>query len=350
MNLEFVERLPAPDGEERWLVHVAGGEQPQVAWLFTQQEEPDWLVEVERRTRAWIGFAHPRVSRVFETAWVGERLVCVIDDDRGPSLADAAAVLAETPHERERWTVAQFITIADGLATMAQRQAGFIHRRIEPHRLFVNATGHGQLRAPVETVSVGPRRNYVGAGRVIGTPRWMSPEQGRGVALTAASDVFSLASNLAFALTGEPPFDDDNPMATLTKIILGPAPSLPTYAPGLDRVIARAFAIDPAARYPDPAAFAGELYACIPDAGDYNACMSDRIAAWWPAAPQAFGVNHDIAGERCTKSWDALAPGASDDLDIRHCTQCDQPVVRATSLAAVLPLVGRSCFAYRPRS
>jgi hypothetical protein len=174
----------------------------------------------------------------------------------------------------------------------------------------------------------------------------MSPEQALGQPTTPASDVFSLATNLAHALTGQLPFHDDNFMTVLMHIISGPAPSVPVHTDGLARVLARAFARPIAERYPDPAAFANELYACVPDAGDYDAVTSDRLAAWWPTAPQANGENHAFAGDRCTRAWSSLVPIGKRD-DVRHCDHCDQPVVRVHSLAAAIPLVGNRCIAYR---
>jgi hypothetical protein len=126
-------------------------------------------------------------------------------------------------------------------------------------------------------------------------------------------------------------------------IIQRPPDPIRTHAPGLDAVLERAFAKRPADRYPDPAAFAAALYECIPDAGDYDAVFSDRIAAWWPSAPPAFEALADFDQQPCKQSFDAL-PGTG---DVRHCGACKQPVVRVTSLRAALPLIGHRCIAYQ---
>jgi hypothetical protein len=101
---------------------------------------------------------------------------------------------------------------------------------------------------------------------------------------------------------------------------------------------------DPKDRYPDPAAFAAELYECVPDAGDYDAVTSDRIAAWWPTATQA----HEEAsrGPQCARKWEELDPGNDDT--IRHCTSCKQQLVQVRSIAAAVPLLGKRCVAFRP--
>lgn len=245
------------------------------------------------------------------------------------------------PHEHEpAAAVAQLITIADGLTAMAAHQPGFIHRRLDPGRMFIDATGRARLRAPLERVSFGPMCSYVGRGRVITNFGFFSPEQCRGMRLTQASDVFALAANLITALSGRPPFIQETDFATHEAIISRPPPPCPTYAPGLDRVLARAFAKQPGERYPDPAAFAAELYECVPEAGDHDAVVSDRIAAWRPTAAQPYAAVR--RGPRCAKRWDDLVAG--DDDTIRHCTSCQQHVVHVRSLAAAV------CFGLRGSS
>ena len=344
-RLEFIERLPAPADEERWLIRGDRRADPEVAWFFTNPDR-EHLDEIEKETRPWHGAIHPRVSQIHASAWFGDRLVFTVDDDRGPTLLSAAAQLAD-PIERERWTIAQIIAIADGLASMRQREPRFVHRNLEPNRMFITPTGQARLRAPVALVVQGPRPGRVGAGVVTGSAAWMSPEQARGQPLTPAHDAFALAANLYAALSGKPPFGDaDNMMAALTAIITTEPAPIETHAPGLAAVLARAFAKDPTTRCPDPGTFAGELWQCIPDATDYDAVISDRLAAWWPTAPQAGALpNQAISGARCRMRWDQLEVRGSDD--IRYCTGCQQEVVRATSLAAaIVPLLGRRCVAY----
>jgi hypothetical protein len=340
-KLEFIERLSQDVEEERWLVRAPGHAAPRVAWMFFY-EDRERLEMTASESEPWLGPVHPRISQIFELSWRGGALAFVIDDDRGPPFAKAAAQLTD-PLERERWSVAQVIAIAGGLAAMGQRDRRFVHRRLEPDKIFVDAAGHARLRAPIATVAQGPRPSYVGRIKSIGPLEWLSPEQCRGRVLTAASDVFSLAGNLFVALTGRSPFRRDGEFETLQAIIEEAPPPLTTHAPGLAAVIARAFEKDPARRYPDPAAFAGELLRCVPDAADHDECVSDRIAAWWPTAARATPPQPPPR-ERCRMAWEQLAPTDSDD--VRHCASCQQDVVRVTSLAAVVSLGGRRCVSY----
>jgi hypothetical protein len=337
--LEFVELLDVTDEHERWLVREDGA-LPHVAW-FLSNEETGYLSLVAEATETYRGAFHPRIAAIRSVAYEGQMLRIDTDDDRGPTFAAAAAQL-EDPIERERWAVAQVIAIADGLATMRQFDPHFVHRRLEPQRTFVDITGRVRLRAMIAYVEQGPRPARMGAGTFRGTPAFMSPEQASGRKLTAASDVFSLASNLYFALAGKRPFDRDDVMQELMAIIHEPPPPIVAHAPELQRVLARAFAKDPSERYATPGEFAGELWQCVPDAVDYDEVVSDRIVAWRATAPST-ELGDDFETPPCKKQWGELFP--TTNSAIRHCGECSQDVVRATSIAQLIPLVGR-CVAY----
>jgi serine/threonine-protein kinase len=340
---EFIAQLESVEDEVRWLVRDPASDALHVVCEISDTD-PAWLHLVDDATAPWIGFSHPRIGRVHAMAWLDGRLVITIDDDRGPDFINAAAMLADSPADREGWVVAQLIAIADGLTAMSNHQRGFIHRRLDPHRMIIDTTGRARLRAPIGVMSLGPMPNYTGTTGPLGDMHFFSPEQCMGQELTQASDVFALAASLFTVLSGRPPFTGESDFDTLKAIISAPPPPCPTRAPGLDRVLARAFAKRPAERYPDPAAFAAELYECVPDAGDYDAVISDRVVAWRATAPEA--TPEVRRGPSCAKRWEDLEVGFDDT--IRHCTSCQQPVVHVRSLAAALPLLGKHCVAFRP--
>ena len=334
--MEFLQRLDADSAEERWLVKVPGADVPRVAWFFFAEEM--WLDEAQWETLLVAGPIHPRVSQIFQATIQGNRLLVEVDDDRGPTFARAAKVLKD-PIERERWAVSQIIAIADGLATLRQRQSDFVYRQLDSNRLFVDAQGHGKLRAPISRVVAGQRPARTGAGTIKGTISFMSPEQCSGRVVTVASDVFSLASNLAFALAGQKPFLRASMMEEMQAIVRDPPVAFATHAPGLREVLERAFAKHPKDRYPDPGSFAGELWRCVPDATEYDEVVSDRIVdlAVEPVRASPF------TGPQCRMKWDELRPTTS--AEMRHCGQCDQNVIRVGSLAQIVPLLG-NCIAY----
>lgn len=342
--MEFLERLECDDDvTERWLVQADPARAPHVWWLL-RHEDAGWLDAIEQATRAWHGPIHPRVTEIFTSRRYGDRLLVEIEDDRGPYLRTAARQLTD-PLERERWVVAQFIAIGEGLAALRRRDPAYVHRQLEPGRLYVDVQGHARLRAPIPALLQGERPARMGAGVVHGVPSFMSPEQVAGTrGCTAASDVFSLAVNLYEALADRLPFPGDTLMEQMVAIVRTPAPPLPLHTPKLQRVLERALAKDASVRTPDPGTFADELGQCCPDARDDDEVLSDRLVAWRAATPWEPAYAPTFAGTRCRMTWDQLHPTAQ--ADVRHCSGCRQDVVRVRSLAAIVPLLGERCVAY----
>src|SRR5207302_5887359 len=97
----------------------------------------------------------------------------------------------------------------------------------------------------------GPTMTATGA--VIGSPVFMSPEQARGDATDARSDLFSLGSLLYVLATGSPPFAGSQPLAIMSKIAKGdhapPMAKNPRVPRWLERIIERCLRVDPAQRF-----------------------------------------------------------------------------------------------------
>jgi hypothetical protein len=98
------------------------------------------------------------------------------------------------------------------------------------------------------------------AASIVGTPRYMAPEQGRGRPTTPATDVYSAGVVLYEMLSGAPPFTATSAVELALLHLEEPPPPLPARLPrGLVRVVERALAKDPAQRYADGAAMAEAL-------------------------------------------------------------------------------------------
>ena len=167
----------------------------------------------------------------------------------------------------------------------AAHRVGVLHRDLKPANLLVQpvsrrvlVTDFGLALAQVapaagpnsrgtETVSIaldGP------AGRVVGTPAWMAPEQARGEQPTRASDVYGLGATLYTMLSGQPPYRPNKiegpggAMNVLIQVRGGPPPPLEG-PPRLVRIIERAMAREPARRYPTAGALAADLERYVDD-------------------------------------------------------------------------------------
>ncbi len=163
--------------------------------------------------RAMAKLSHPHVVAIYDVeALAPGEVVLVMEYVPGKTLRDWLL-------ERERgWPsiVAHFLEAGRGLA--AAHDAGLLHRDFKPANVLVSQAG------PVKVTDFGVAKLAGGAstgessdpvtsddsltvaGSIVGTPRYMAPEQHRGVAVTAAADQYAFCVALWEAVCGEPPF------------------------------------------------------------------------------------------------------------------------------------------------
>jgi serine/threonine protein kinase len=154
--------------------------------------------------------------------------------------------------------------VAEGLAYAHER--GVVHRDVKPANIMLDAQGRAKL------MDFGLARMRLAdhkttTGMVLGTPRYMSPEQIAGEPVDARSDVFSLGIVLYEALTGTRLFSGEG-IEQVQHSILNVDPVAPTrVTPGLpamlDFVVARALKRDPAVRYQNARELAADLATCV---------------------------------------------------------------------------------------
>lgn len=166
-------------------------------------------------------------------------------------------------------------------AVAAAHEAGLIHRDLKPANIFIEQRPN--LAAVVKVLDFGVAKLAVEeqdddyntltqVGAIIGTPRYMSPEQCTGAApLTPASDVYSLGIILYEMLTGAVPFSADTPLAVALKQVSEPPrpPSevVASTPPELERVVLHALAKEPRARPSSADEFRRELHAVAVNLG-----------------------------------------------------------------------------------
>jgi tetratricopeptide (TPR) repeat protein len=145
-------------------------------------------------------------------------------------------------------------------------QEGVVHRDIKPSNIMLPKPTWPLLTDFGLAKIVGGTQ-LTQSGTVAGTPAYMSPEQGRGERVDHRSDIYSLGIVLYEMATGVVPFEAETPMAVIVKHIIDPLPlprsKTPELSEGIERVILKALAKDPADRFQDVGQMAEALTAAV---------------------------------------------------------------------------------------
>ncbi len=147
--------------------------------------------------------------------------------------------------------------IAAALDTAHDR--GILHRDIKPGNILLDERGWVYLSDFGLAKMVEGTTNLTGTGVGVGTPAYMSPEQGQGLSVDARTDVYALGVVLFEMLTGRVPYRAETPMAVVIKHVTDPIPlprrMNPNIPEAVEQVLLKALAKNPAHRF----ARAGDL-------------------------------------------------------------------------------------------
>jgi serine/threonine protein kinase len=142
------------------------------------------------------------------------------------------------------------IQAAEGLG--AAHEHGIIHRDVKPANMLLRKDGH-LLLSDFGIVKIMEATNLTRVGTGIGTPQYMSPEQGTGQAVDASSDIYSLGIVLFHCLTGRVPFNAESPLTITVKHLNEPLPVAflrqANVPPQIEQAITKMTAKAPSERY-----------------------------------------------------------------------------------------------------
>ena len=212
----------------------------------------------EREARLLASLNHPNIAVLYSFEEISGRHVLAMELLEGESLRGKLG--APVPPRR---AVEIAVHIAHGLA--AAHEKSVVHRDLKPENVFVTKDGwiklldFGIAKLTQPTISSAPLTEAptetpaTGAGVVLGTVGYMSPEQVLGKTLDARSDLFSLGVVLYEMLSGKRPFHKDSAPETMTAILREEPPDLGetgrNIPPGLDRIVRHCLEKEPSARF-----------------------------------------------------------------------------------------------------
>jgi len=213
------------------------------------EEELEYRERFFREAEAAGRLSHPGIVTIFDVGEEPETRApyIVMEFVAGPSLDK---LLLRNDHKLPLETALQ-LTLELAEALDSAHAQGVVHRDLKPANILLTEDGHAKI-ADFGVAKLNLANQTLGA-RVLGTPAYMSPEQLNGEAVDGRSDLFSLGVILYTVLTGYKPFQGNSALTVSFKVVNRdpiPATLLDTeLPPGLDYIIARAMAKDPAERY-----------------------------------------------------------------------------------------------------
>jgi len=229
-----------------------------VALKILQRTDPTTLERFLNEARAQARIEHPCVAKVYRVGEEGGQPYIAMQFVDGATLREAAPLLDLEAKVRIAAQVCEGVHAAHRL--------GIVHRDLKPSNIMLERTPDGAWRPVVLDFGLALTRESTGltlAGHAVGTPKYMSPEQWRGVPLDRRSDVYSLGVTIYELLCGRAPFEGDHPLEVLRASAETEPPKPrrlnPELAEDLETILLKALEKDPAARYDSARALAQDL-------------------------------------------------------------------------------------------
>lgn len=199
---------------------------------------------------------HPNIVTIHDVGNTDNIAYMAMEFLEGEELRDILDAGAPLSLERIAEIVSQ---VADGLAFAHEHSV--VHRDIKPSNIMI--LKNGAVKITDFGIALIPSSSRTMAGMILGSPKYMSPEQVVGQDVDGRSDIFSLGVVLYEMLTGKPPFSGDNISAIMFRILnempIAPKTLRPDLPEAFNYIVAKALAKHPDERYQSAAEMAEDL-------------------------------------------------------------------------------------------
>ena len=218
----------------------------------------DFVARFRREARSVARLNHPNIVQIYFTGTYNEIPYYAMEFVDGDNLE---TLLKRDGTIDPDLAVDQMIQAAQGLAAAAAE--GVIHRDVKPSNMVVEKSGIIKITDFGLAKLASSQSALTMTGTIVGTPWYMSPEQGEGRELDFRADIYSLGASFYHLLVGTPPFDAKSPVSIILKHINQNLDSPDTrnrkIPAGLAAVIRKMMAKNPRSRYASYKELIGDL-------------------------------------------------------------------------------------------
>jgi serine/threonine protein kinase len=231
-------------------------------------DDPEFMTRFENEAKNIARLSHENIVRVidFDQDVEHETYYMVMELINGPTLKEYISEL-ETTGKRLSVRDAVRITRDAASALAYAHSQNMIHRDVKPANLMIDRDTGRVVLTDFGIAKIVKGKEFTASGGMVGTPAYMSPEQGMGDPGDERSDLYSLGVILFQMLTGRLPYDGEQPIAIILSHMHEPIPSARAYSEhvpeSLDIVIRRLMAKNANERYQTAQALIADLDAVL---------------------------------------------------------------------------------------
>jgi eukaryotic-like serine/threonine-protein kinase len=224
--------------------------------------DPQFQMRFRREAQNAAALNHPAIVAVYDTGEVqsdfGPLPYIVMEYVDGQTLREIVKTTGPMTQQKVIEVMADVCAALD-----FSHRHNIIHRDVKPANIMINRAGAVKVMDFGIARALGEGQNVTQTAAVIGTAQYLSPEQARGEAVDARSDVYAVGCVLFELLTGEPPFTGDSPVAVAYQHVRedprAPSALNASISPALDAVILKALSKNPVNRYQSAAELRADL-------------------------------------------------------------------------------------------